>query len=115
MRDSTNFFGSSSSLCIEAAPEAHSRDTLGLRHRQRVQRDQVLGAARPGDGVKAGTCRHCGIVGIHPTPAERILELRGMVADIQFRAAYKRKSQGGVDLGWPRAKALRDRKKDCYV
>ena len=76
--------GCSAAMCIDLAP-----DDFGARARQKTggnnaippgQRAKPLPPARRKEGIPAGQCGRCGMLGSHPTPAACIEALRDRLA-----------------------------------
>jgi hypothetical protein len=69
-----SLFGNAARMCVDAAAgESYPRRRKGPRR-------PSIGRPQPCDAVKHGTCKHCGLVGEHPTLFACIDALRSELA-----------------------------------
>lgn len=76
--------GCAASMCIERGEPSHE-ETLRLWHKARAKpaKPPRIDPPRPGDGIRAGTCRRCGLVGAHADAGACIDALRDRLASIE--------------------------------
>lgn len=73
--------GSTALACVEHAPHRIPGEKVV---RRRKRRPAELPASRS-NGIPEGTCRRCGVVGVHPIPEACIDALRDRIATLELR------------------------------